>query len=125
MIYYTTSPQDTSLKAPKLPDSYFNISRVKTLSAFTSVPLKQHIIQETVCRENVQILGHVVWFKMAIEELNNRIQELATEIRSSGDLDTVKESADLIVKYSQLQASVTSSLEIALDTVLGATVAEW
>ena len=55
---------------------------------------------------------------MAIEELNNRIQELATEIRSSEDLDTVKESADLMIKYSQLQASVTSSLEIALDTVL-------
>ena len=55
---------------------------------------------------------------MAIEELNNRIQELATEMSTSRDLDTVKESADLIVKYSQLQASVTSSLEIALDTVL-------
>ena len=65
---------------------------------------------------NVQILGHVVWFKMAIEELNNRMQELANE--SPGDLDTVKESAELIVKYLQLQASVTSSLEIALKTVL-------
>ena len=66
----------------------------------------------------MQFLGHVVWFKMAIEELNNRMQELANEIRSSGDPDTVKESADHIVKYSQLQASVTSSVEIALDTVL-------
>ena len=65
----------------------------------------------------MQILGHVVWFRMAIEELNNRIQELASEIRSSGDLDTVKQFADLIGKYSQLQASVTSSLEIALDTI--------
>ena len=69
-------------------------------------------------QRDVQILGHVVWFKMAIEELNNRIQELATEIRSSEDLDTVKESADLMIKYSQLQASVTSSLEMALHTVL-------
>ena len=76
------------------------------------------MIQETVCGENVQILGHVVWFEKAIEELNNRIQELASEIRNSGDLDTVKESAYLIVKYLLLQASVTSSLEIALDTVL-------
>ena len=108
MIYYTTSPQNTPLRAPKLPDSYFNIAKVKSLSASISVPSKQHIIQETVCRENVQILGHVVWFKMAIEDLNNRIQELATEIRSSEDLDTVKESADLMIKYSQLQASVTS-----------------
>ena len=66
----------------------------------------------------MQILGHVVWFKMAIEELNNRIEELASEIRNSEDLETVRESADLIVKYSHLQASVTSSLEIALDTVL-------
>ena len=66
MIYYTTSPQENPLKAPKLPDSYFNIARVKTLSASISVPAKQHIIQ-TVCRENVQILGHVVWFKIAIE----------------------------------------------------------
>ena len=114
MIYNTTSPQGTPLKAPKLTDSYFNIARVKTLLASISVPAKQHLIQETVCRENVQILGHVVWFKMAIEELNNRIQELASEIR----MDTVRESADLIVKYSQLQASVTSSPEIALDTVL-------
>ena len=56
MIYYTTSPQENPLKAPKLPDSYFNIARVKTLSASISVPAKQHIIQETVCRENVQIL---------------------------------------------------------------------
>ena len=55
---------------------------------------------------------------MAIEELNNRIQEIVSEIRNSGDLDSLKESADLIVKYSQLQACVTSSLEIALDTVL-------
>ena len=59
-----------------------------------------------------------MWFKMAIEELNNRIHELASEIRSSGDLDTVRESADLIGKYSQLQNSVTSSLKKALDTVL-------
>ena len=88
MIYYTTSLQATPLEAPKLPDSYFNIARVKTLSASVSVPAKQHIIQETVCRENVRILGHVVWFKMAIEELNNRIQELASEIRNSGHLDT-------------------------------------
>ena len=117
MIYYTTSPRENPLKAPKLSDSYFNIARVKT-SASISVPAKQHIIQETVCRENVQILGHVVWYKMAIEELNSRIQELASEIRNSGDLDTVRESADLIGKYAQLQASVTSSLEIALDTVL-------
>ena len=69
MIYYTTSPQNTPLGAPKLPDSYFNIAKVKSLSTSISVPSKQHIIQETVCRENVQILGHVVWFQMAIEEL--------------------------------------------------------
>ena len=60
VICYTTSPQETPLKAPKLPDSYFNIARVKTLSASISVPAKQHIIQEIVCRENVQILGHVL-----------------------------------------------------------------
>ena len=80
MICYTTSPQETPLNAPKLPDSYFNIARVNPLSASLSVPSKQYIIQETVCRENVQILDHVVWFKMAIEELNNKIQELASEI---------------------------------------------
>ena len=122
MIYYTTSSQENPLKAPKVPDSYFNIPRVKTLSDSISVPAKQHVIQETVCRENLghvlgQILGQFVWFKRAIEELNNRIQELGNEIRNSGDLDTVRGSADLIMKYAQLQASVTSSLEIVLDTV--------
>ena len=29
MIYYTTSPQNTPLRAPKLPDSYFNIAIMK------------------------------------------------------------------------------------------------
>ena len=33
MIYNTTSAQENHLKAPKLPDSYFNIARVKILSA--------------------------------------------------------------------------------------------
>ena len=78
MIYYTTSPQETPFKAPKLPDSYFNIDRVKTLSLSIAVPAKQYIIQETVCRENVQILGHVEWFKMAIEELNSRGSQLVS-----------------------------------------------
>ena len=54
MIYYNTSPQNTPLRAPKLPDSYFNISKVKSLSASISVPSKQFIVQEIVCRENVQ-----------------------------------------------------------------------
>ena len=66
MIFYSTSPQETPLKAPKFPDSYFNIARVKTLSSSISVPSKQHIIQETVCRQNGQILAHVMCFKMAI-----------------------------------------------------------
>ena len=34
------------------------------------------------------------------------------------DIWTLRESTDLIGKYAQLQASVTSPLEIALDTVL-------
>ena len=55
---------------------------------------------------------------MAIEELNIRIQELANKIRSSGDLKTMQLSADLIDKCSQLQTSVTSSLEMALYTDL-------
>ena len=58
------------------------------------------------------MLGHVVWFNLAIEKLNSRIQQLVSEIRNSGDPDTVRESADLIGKYSQLQASVTSYLQI-------------
>ena len=40
----------------------------------------------------MQILGHVVWFKMAIEELNNRMQELANEIRRSGYCEGVSRS---------------------------------
>ena len=118
MIFYTTSNQENPLTAPKLPDSYFNTARVKTLSASISVPAKQDLIQETVCRENVEISGHVLWFKMVIEELNNRIQELASEIRNSGDLDTVREYANLIVKYLQPQASIIASVGITLDTVL-------
>ena len=50
-------------------------------SASISVLAKQHLIQETVCREKVKILGDAVWFKMALEELNSQIQNLAYEIR--------------------------------------------
>ena len=44
MVYYTTSPQETPLKAPKLPNSYFKVARIKILSASISVPAKQHLI---------------------------------------------------------------------------------
>ena len=60
MVYYTTSPQETTVKEPEIPESYFNIARVRTLSASISMPAKQHLIQETVCREHAQILGSVV-----------------------------------------------------------------
>ena len=55
---------------------------------------------------------------MVLEELNIRIQNRANEIRNTEDVESVKESAELIVKFSQLQNSITSLLDIALDTVL-------
>ena len=55
--------QETPLKSPLLSLSH-----------------QKHIIQDSVCRENVQILGHVRWFKMPIEELNIRIQKLANKL---------------------------------------------
>ena len=45
MIYYTTSPQNTPLRAPKLPDSYFNISKVKSLSASISVQFAERMFK--------------------------------------------------------------------------------
>ena len=118
MIYYTTSPQEGTNRAPKVPDSFYNISKVKTLSASIQTPVKQHLVQETVCRENIQILGHVVWFKLALEELSNRVQTLSEEIQESDDLAAIKDSASLISRFCQLQSSITSSMDIALDTVL-------
>ena len=102
-------------------------------SAFSKKPSKQVVRKQNLALPPVQDIQSMWDYRFrkasgttvkdkssseSFEELNNRIQELATEIRSSEDLDTVKESADLMIKYSQLQASVTSSLEIALDTVL-------
>ena len=118
MVYYTNSPQETPVCAPKVPDSYFNIAKIKNLPNTIAINSKQVLAQETICRQNVQILGHVVWFKTALEELNGRINTLSEEIRTFDDVSDIREIAILISKYSQMQSSITSSLEIALDTVL-------
>ena len=55
---------------------------------------------------------------MVLEEMNIRIKSLSDDIKNSNHLDSVKEFTEVIVKFSQLVSSVTSSLEIALDTVL-------
>ena len=55
---------------------------------------------------------------MAVEELHIRIHSLSDDINYSNDLDPVKVSAELIVKFSQLHSSIISSLELALDTLL-------
>ena len=54
MIYYTTSPEKTPLKGPKLSDSYFNIARVKTLSAsrlYLCTIKKAHYTGDSLYRE--------------------------------------------------------------------------
>ena len=48
----------------------------------------------------------------------NRIQVLSDDIKNANDLDSVREPAEVIVKLSQLQSSITSSLKIVVDTVL-------
>ena len=81
MGHYLTMPQLTPLKAQKLPESFSNLSNDRTPN-LVNVPWRQHLANEKVSRENVQILEHVVFFKRAILELNERVSILSDDIKA-------------------------------------------
>ena len=117
MKYYTTVPQKFSLLAPRVPENFYNIAKISTQPSTLTVPTKQYIQQESVIREDIQILHHLGWFKRAVVEINTRIQSLSKDIISSEDQEDIQESAELIAKYASLQARILQSIEKALDTL--------
>ena len=83
-----------------------------------SLLIRQAIYQETAARQNVQILEHVVIFKRALEEINLRILDYVDKITEKSQDPAISSAIDTIVKHAQLQQSITSSMEKALDVVL-------
>ena len=118
---YLTIPQLAPLKAPRVPEAFANICKSKTPSS-VSIPMRQCMIHETVDRENVQILEHVVYFQKALEEINFRILDYAEEIKDKSGDPEISSAVDFIIKHCQLQQSITASIEKALDTVLNQTM---
>ena len=99
--------------------SFSNLTNEK-LPSTVNIPWRQQLSHEKVARENVQILEHVVFFKQAIMELNERIGSLGEDMKA--DTKKSDEAIDMLLNSANMQARIIESLETALESVLGQTM---
>ena len=118
MGYYTTIPQNSTLKAQKCPESFHNLGRDRVPS-FVDMPWKQSEKDERIMREMIQILERVVYFSKAMGELNTRVQGFCEDARIT---DPNLENVDMAITATQMQARVIDSLDTALETILNQTM---
>ena len=119
MKFYQVSPKSFSLTAPRLQDAFKNIV-TPPYQAPTSVsaPMKQYLAWETVCRENIQILNHVFWFKSAIEKATNEMFTEVDKLKESVVQEDIQQSMNFIHNCLHLQSTTMGCLGKALDDVL-------
>ena len=114
---WSAGPLHLKIILSKFPNSYFKIARIKTLAASNSVPPKQHLLPETVSRENVQILANMAWFKLLQKKSTTEFSLYLRALRRRRSRKPLRKLQIWFLR-SQILASVTNSPEIALDTVL-------
>ena len=115
MAHYMTVPQNTPARAQSVPQSFYLLSNKDKNPPFVFTPWKQHVQQERVLRECVQVLERVVHFKRAMAEISGRIARFAQELTDEGKQS---ESLDHIMSSSSMQNRIIESVEMAMETVL-------
>ena len=119
MDHYESVPQLTPLKAPQVPEGFYNLYKDRS-PAVVSIPWKQHKKNECALRENIQVLEKVVYFKRAISELNKSIKGLVDSAKHPSA--NVGDMLDNATTRLSMQARIVGSVELALESVLNQTM---
>ena len=90
----------------------------KVIPSSVHIPMKQLTVIETVIRKNTQVLSYVNWFLKAIGKTTSSMEQLLQQT----DHNFSKE-CELILAHLHTQTSCLNSLDKALETVTGLSIA--
>ena len=93
MAHYASVPQSATLKAQQVPQGFSHLHNRSRTPSNVFVPMKQHMLQERMLRECVQILERVLHFKRAMSQISTNMTGFAQVAREK-DTD---ENLDMIL----------------------------
>ena len=119
MKWYNISPQPHAVAAPKLQDTFRNITSSQfQMPSSISTPWKQFTMWEAVNRENINVLNHIFWFNSANCKAREEMEKQFAIIKSAENETDFNIGLEYVQECLQLQSSVNQSLGKALDSLL-------
>ena len=122
MKFYRSTSTEFSFQAPRCQDS-FRSSFPGPMPSSVRVPLKRHILFESVNREHVQILSYVHFFLNAIEKVANKLETTMLGVKNSTRDQSVIKELESMLSGLHIQSSCISSIEKALENVTDNSIA--
>ena len=122
MKFYKSTSADFSFQAPRCQDS-FRSSFPGPIPSSVRIPMKQHVLLETVNREHVQILSYVHFFLNAIEKTANNLESTMLTLKSSTKDQAIIKELETMLSGLQIQFSCIASIEKALENVTDTSIA--
>ena len=122
MKFYKSTSAEFSFQAPRCRDS-FRSSFPGPMPSSVRVPMKQHILLETVSREHIQILSYVHFFLNAIEKTANKLESTMLSLKNSTKDQAIARELETMLSGLQIQFSCISSIEKALENVTDNSIA--
>ena len=122
MKFYKSTSAELSFQAPRCQDS-FRSSFPGPMPSSVRVPMKQHILLETVSREHIQILSYVHFFLNAIEKTANKLESTMLSLKNSTKDQPIARALETMLSGLQIQFSCISSIEKALENVTDNSIA--
>ena len=122
MKFYKSTSAEFSFQAPRCQDS-FRSSFPGPMPSSVRVPMKQHILLETVSREHIQILSYVHFFLNAIEKMANKLESTMLSLKNSTKDQAIAKEFETMLSGLQIQFSCISSIEKALENVTDNSIA--
>ena len=77
MSHYSLVPQSATLKAQQVPQGFGHLYNRSRTPSNVYLPMKQHMLQERIVRECVQILERVLHFKRAMAQISKNVTGFA------------------------------------------------
>ena len=114
MAHYNSVPQSATLKAQQVPQGFSHLHNRSRTPSNVFVPMKQHMLQERILRECIQILERVLHFKRAMAQISANVSGFAQVAKEKDTEDNL----DMILTSTSMLDRIIASLELSLDSLL-------
>ena len=120
--FYKTTSTEFAVTAPRVQDTFKSFSKRSSYPSMVHIPMRQHLLMETVKREHVQVLSYVNYFVQGIEKaamtLENALQVSQAVFKGSD----FWQEYETMLNHLQIQFSCVQSLVMALETMVDSSI---